>query len=158
MENKYQPSGCPTRGMSRSEGRFGWLFLAALWSGLAGAASPDDVAWFHARTARDEARACLTLNQNRFVQARLVIINRQGHTCDIEGPVFPSLDDAGKCYVMRVKGKSDCRIDLRLGQGSLEVTDVDRHCEVTWCGEGISIGKRKMARARRPLAKICGEP
>ena len=125
--------------------------VAALASG-----GVETTVWYGARTSAQTASACIRQVDGVPSRAGLTVVNRRGHICDVVGAL--TRRETGTAWTLRVGPKNACELVLTLNRRAVSVSDGTPACQPLWCGEGASIGTRKLARQTASVRLACEEP
>lgn len=112
---------------------------------------------FSEKTAQTETKACITYDGSQPTRTRVIVINKKGHICDVEGPI-EKLDASSSAYVLMPAETDDCALSIKLQHNNMMVDDTDGNCSLAWCGQGVFFGKRTLSRSARQINTPCGAP
>lgn len=132
------------------------LALAALAATAPASSADNAVVWYGARSPAETASACIRLVDGVPSRARFTVVNRRGHICDVAGPLTRRETDTA--WTLQVGSQNACEVVLTLSRRTVLVSDGTPACQPLWCGEGVSIRTRKLARQAAPVRPACEEP
>lgn len=110
---------------------------------------------FSEKTAQTEAKVCITYDGSQPTRTRVIVISKNGHICDVEGPI-QKLDGSSSAYVLRPAETDDCALNIILQRNHVMVDDTDFNCSLAWCGQGVFFAKRTLSRSARQINTPCG--